>query len=317
VTRRKKEPQDWLRDQLSQISSIGKAAARIRPGVTHDYGEHTALKLAALNHALSVFTDVAWKYVHVEHWYRSLVYVDLFAGCGVTRTPKGRDFLAGSPLLAASTRRPFDRMVLVEKDEGLADVLRQRLAPLPLALAPSVLAQDCNKPIAGVDGADSSRDLVFVAVDPEGLEFDWDRLVAISERFPAADFFFNFTAGTKRVLAAATAAGRESPALRRATGLTVRQVLDSAGGDAAQAFEGQIREVLGKKFGGTSTIYDRGGNPIYNLMLYSRQTRGGSLYAVRGYGAIHTRLEGLRADDVDLALNTVKARRLEDAAERP
>jgi three-Cys-motif partner protein len=309
-----KTARDWLVDQLRPISAWGRAAATIRPDVAHEYGEHTALKLAALNHALSVFTDVAWTYVHEKRWFGSMVYVDLFAGCGVTRTPSGGDFLAGSPILAANTKRRFDRMVLVEQDELHATTLRARLGALPGAPPHEVLNQDCNRTIRGVDGGEPARDLVFVAVDPEGLDFDWDRLVAISERFEAADFFFNFTSGAKRVMAAAAASGRESPTIKRSTGLTVREVLDTAAGDPGRAFEGQVKSVLGKKIGGTSTVLNRAGNPIYRVMLYTRNTRGGSGYAVHGYGAMHGRLASLTPDDVDLAMNVIKRRRLEDTA---
>ncbi len=305
----RKTAQEWLRGHVSKLCKLGDEAARTQPEVHHNYGPHTVLKLAALNHALDVFSPIARSVVRNGQFDRS-VYLDLFGGCGVTRIPELGDFVAGSPVLAANAKTPFDELLIVEKNKRYHEALEQRLsavgAPKMRALHGDVnsLAEQLASYIS------ERRSIVFACVDPEGMEIFWRTMEAVSRPSPATDFFVNLTCGAERALAEATSGGKSLKAVERMMGESLGEVLTNGAGKIAAQYVAKIKEVLGKQLGEASLIHDGSGTPRYRLLLYARETQSGSPWE-RGYADIHRRLSDLTVEDARGALNIVKGRAID------
>lgn len=271
---------------------------------------HTALKLAALNHALDIFTPIARKQADRGREYGRSVYVDLFAGCGVTKTPKG-DWLAGSPIIATNSKAPFDTIILVEKGSERVDVLRKRLHAVsaPGRPSPTYIVGDCNALASRVTGLLRPNDLVFVVVDPEGMEIHWETLRDIVRACPASDLFINFTTGVSRVLGEAEARGATSGTLERFTGKDLAEVLaeTGTGSEILDIYERGLEEQLGKPLGRAPLVSTETGQPRYHLLIRTRRTPRGSPYW-EGYEALNRRLSGLTAVEAAQAIDIVKGR---------
>jgi three-Cys-motif partner protein len=119
---------------------------------------------------------------------KSLVYVDLFAGPGVLVTKESRTRKPGSVLLAASTEKPFNRIIACEKDPALADALRQRLASCGVGSRAVVIEGDCHEQIDKVIGEIPKESLTLAFVDPEGLHVKFTTLKALANSENAVDF---------------------------------------------------------------------------------------------------------------------------------
>jgi three-Cys-motif partner protein len=303
----KKTPIQWLAGQIEFVHSWGKEVGPLVDGVYHDYGAYTGLKLAALNHSIGVFSRIAG--VYKDRWnYDSSAFVDLFAGCGVTRVRGTGDFLAGSPIIAAHAISPFTKLVCVEKRPDFAEALRTRLrAVRPMGV--TVIEDDCNSAIDRVIGELGEHPLVFVNVDPEGMEIRWDTITRLSASHKAMDFMVNLTYGAERELAAARKTGKHARTLEALAGASVEEILLDESGNLSDFYQKQIRGVLGKRIGDSSLIRGGDSQPVYRLLVYTRSTRANSPFA-QGYADLHKRLGGVTCDDVLGVLNDLNGRSL-------
>jgi hypothetical protein len=59
--------------------------------------------------------------------WKSLAYLDLYAGSGQSRLPETNEILLGSPLIALSLDVQFDRYVFCERDEAKLHALENRV----------------------------------------------------------------------------------------------------------------------------------------------------------------------------------------------
>jgi three-Cys-motif partner protein len=296
---------DWLRDHLTAISESGEEAVANSPDTFNEYGYHSGLKLAALRHALDVFTPVAHSRVVSGHFDRA-VYVDLFAGAGVVRTPFG-DHLAGSPLIASASKRPFDQYILIERDSQRAAALCGRLPKDCLSKA-TVIPGDCNQVIDQVVKALDGNPIVFVVIDPEGLDIKWSTVEMLGSTHEAIDFFVNVPHGADREVAAAEAMGRSSPKTEDLTGLPFTEVLKRVEqGGVSSVYAGQLDGVLGKAIGTRMPIRDDHSRPTYELLMYTRRTWAGSGFAA-GYKALGARLKDVDAKDVEALMHQIRGR---------
>jgi three-Cys-motif partner protein len=110
-----------------------------------------------------------------------LVYVDLFAGAGIC-TLKGRSKrrLPGSAIIAAHAPRPFEKIIVCEKDPSLAAACRKRLASTQVADRCEVLVGDCNQLVAEVVRRIPNRALTLAFVDPKGLDAQFSTVAQLS-----------------------------------------------------------------------------------------------------------------------------------------
>jgi three-Cys-motif partner protein len=300
----KKTPREWLVRQIGFLHAWGNEVGPAVEGVHHDYGAYTGLKLAALNHAVGVFSRIAGAYM--GRWnYDGSVFVDLFAGCGVTRVRSTGDYLAGSPIIAAHAISPFTKIVCVERRKEYAAALRKRLQLVRPSEA-VVLEGDCNSIVDQVVHQLGEHPLAFVNVDPEGMEILWGTMEALAASHGAMDFMVNLTYGAERELAAGRA-GKRVGALEGMAGAPIEEILLDSSGDVSDYYQTRIRQVLGKRYGDSTLIRGDDSQPMYRLLLYTRKTRGDSPFA-RGYADLHQRLSGVNAQDVLGALNDIEGR---------
>jgi three-Cys-motif partner protein len=121
-----------------------------------------------------------------------LVYVDLFGGAGVCAL-KGRSKqrFPGSAIIAAHAPRPFEKIIVCEKDPSLAAACRARLAKTAVADRCEVLVGDCNELVAQVVRKIPSRALTLAFIDPKGLDAQFSTVAALS-RNARVDFVVLF-----------------------------------------------------------------------------------------------------------------------------
>jgi three-Cys-motif partner protein len=302
----RKTPREWLARQIGFISKWGEEVAPSAPDVYHDYGAYTGLKLAALNHAIGVFSRIAG--ANTGKWnYDGSVFVDLFAGCGVSKVRSTGDYLAGSPIIAAHAISPFTKIVCVERRPDFVAALRTRLG-LVRPNGAVILEGDCNAVVHQVVKEMGDHPLALVNVDPEGMEILWGTMEVLAGSHGAMDFMVNLTYGAERELAAARG-GKKVGALEGLAGVPVREILLDSSGNLSNFYEDRIREVLGKRYGESTLIRGDDSQPMYRLLLYTRKTRGDSPFA-QGYADLHQRLSGVTGQDVLGALNDIKGRSL-------
>lgn len=303
----RRTPEEWLERQVRFLSEWGDEVARIDPDVHHTYGAHTGLKLAALNHAVGVFAPIASRVVELG-LYQDSMFLDLFAGCGVTRVPETGDYLAGSPVIALHARPQFNKILCIEKQPEYCQTLERRLKG-STTVSVSVVTGDCNEVTKELESVIDRRTIVFAAVDPEGMEILWSTMQRLSGATHAMDFFVNFTFGAERELAAARQAERASPMIEGLMGERLESILLDDSGNLTSRYEDQVRTVLGKLVGDSSLVKGATGQPLYHVLIYARRTKGGSPWG-KGYADIHRRLETLTPDHVLGALNRIKKRGL-------
>ncbi len=299
----KKTNREWLRDQVDFICDLGSLVGPVRPSASHSYGVHTVLKLAALNHCLGVFLPIARKYIDDYHRFDSAVYVDLFAGCGASKVPDTGEWLAGSPILAAGSRRVFDKIICMEKNDASCDALRERLARFPKRDS-VVLNGDCNELVRDLRQSVGYRNpLAFVFVDPEGMETNWTTLKIMSETFPCMDLLLNFSYGAERVLGDLRS-GRDvnEQLMKTFAGQDWPMLLLKEDKTAVDFVEAKISEVLGKPVGNKVLIRDLNNRPVYFLLVRVRRTRGGSPF-FGAYEDMLGRVNGLGPKEVVGVLN--------------
>jgi three-Cys-motif partner protein len=301
----RKTPREWLARQIGFLHAWGEEAGP-KAEVYHDYGAYTGLKLAALNHAVGVFSRIAGAYI--GRWnYDGSVFVDLFAGCGVTKVRKTGDYLAGSPIIAAHAISPFTKIICVERRPEYASALRARMATVrPSGL--TIIEGDCNLVVDRIVQEMGDHPLAFVNVDPEGMEILWRTMERLAVSHGAMDFMINLTYGAERELAAARG-GKRVGALEDLAGANIEDILLDPSGNVSEFYEARVREVLGKRYGDSTLIRGEDSQPLYRLLLYTRKTRGDSPFA-EGYADLHKRLSGVTAPDVLGALNDLTGRSL-------
>ena len=133
----------------------------------------TFLKLWWWHRYVAITTEAL---VRPGKWPNHLVYVDLFAGPGVLESRgEGRRF-PGSPMIAAHTPKPFDRLIFCEQNRRLADACEKRLANWGAADRSIVVCGDCNERIGEIAASILGDSLTLAFVDPTGLHARFETL---------------------------------------------------------------------------------------------------------------------------------------------
>jgi three-Cys-motif partner protein len=78
--------------------------------------------------------------------WKSLAYLDLYAGSGQSLLPETNEILLGSPLIALSLDVQFDRYVFCEKDEAKLSALETRIKSRFPAASVKFVCGDCDDP---------------------------------------------------------------------------------------------------------------------------------------------------------------------------
>lgn len=124
-----------------------------------------------------------------KNW-RAIHYIDLFAGPGRNRLDDGRT-IHGSPILALSQPRPFDRYSFGDSDVASMNALKLRCSKFGEKVEKTeYLLGDANTMVEGVcryirdvdgqyiQGKWPSLNLAFL--DPEGLELHWETVAKLA-----------------------------------------------------------------------------------------------------------------------------------------
>lgn len=99
------------------------------------------------------------------------VYIDLFAGCGVSKIKKTSKILPASPLVTMDIRDPFDKYIFCDIDEKKLDALKKRQENLFPGLSAKFIAGDVNANVSSIlehvpKGSKDNTVLTFCLVDP-------------------------------------------------------------------------------------------------------------------------------------------------------
>jgi three-Cys-motif partner protein len=121
--------------------------------------------------------------------WRSINYIDLFAGPGKNLLPDKRIIL-GSPLLALSQKQPFDHYFFSDLDDENIEALKKRCAIFPNEFSKITFeVKDANKTVKNVVNTISDinkftsekwSSLNLALLDPEGLELHWDTVALLA-----------------------------------------------------------------------------------------------------------------------------------------
>ena len=163
-------------------------------------GDWAKEKLSILQRFISMFTTS----MRNKKW-SALNYIDLEAGPGKNRVKDTDDVFLGSPLIALTTRYPFDNYFFVEEKQENFESLERRVRASPLLDRVELYNDDCNVVIGKIVGkikeieSRSSKDrwqcLNLVFIDPQGLEIHWDTIKELATE-TRSDVVMNFSTST-------------------------------------------------------------------------------------------------------------------------
>jgi three-Cys-motif partner protein len=267
-------------------------AARVRFGfpdglATRGVRRWTLDKLAILAYYLPSFAAICQK--QAQGWY----YIDGFAGSGVN-VVSGEGWYKGSAILGMSTEPSAAAALLIERDGGQADALRQRAAEFR---SPATVIQgDANVELpTALAGTFTNRHLPALCVlDPEGLELRWETIEAVARHrlrqyAPYELVIYFSTPGVARISGRTGASEAYRDTLRRLFGQANQQWEDIAGehmagnlppGHAGREYRALYREQV--RTLGYSTVIDRpvessDGTLIYHLIMATNNDVGAEI----------------------------------------
>ncbi len=113
------------------------------------------------------------------------VYIDLYAGGGISHVQGTRTFLKGSPIIALTVECPFDKYIFCEEDEDLLAALKARSERIAPGANISCVQGSCDAKVAEIceaipKGSSENRVLSLCFVDPFdfGIKFETLRRLA-------------------------------------------------------------------------------------------------------------------------------------------
>jgi three-Cys-motif partner protein len=114
----------------------------------------------------------------MKHKWNQRVYVDLYAGAGISRIEGTSAFLKGSPLIALTVPDPFDKYIFCEEDEALLSALKARVQRMAPQANVQYIAGSCDAKIDEIcshipKASPTNKVLSLCMVDPFdfGLKF--------------------------------------------------------------------------------------------------------------------------------------------------
>ncbi|EUJ10547.1 hypothetical protein Meth11DRAFT_1371 [Methylophilaceae bacterium 11] len=164
---------------------------------THKFGGNwTTLKLNALAAYLSGYASA----LSGQAWCNR-VYIDAFSGtghCDIT-SEDGEKQIDGSAKIALDTKPNFHNLFFIDKKKKHTKAL-QALCNQYTDQQTSVIYEDANHAIPKILNNLRPNDRGVIFIDPYGMDFNWNTLVAVSKSkldvwylFPLSGFFRNST----------------------------------------------------------------------------------------------------------------------------
>ena len=118
-----------------------------------------------------------------------LHYIDLFAGAGLEQIRNG-PLEWGSPLIAAQSPLPFDRMHICELDSKCFNTLRERLQRFPQPNEPQMIHGNANLKVGEIVNELPRGSLSLAFLDPTGLHLHFETLRQLAVRRVDLVIFF-------------------------------------------------------------------------------------------------------------------------------
>jgi three-Cys-motif partner protein len=78
------------------------------------------------------------------------IYIDLFAGCGVSKIKNTKKILAASPLLTMDIKNPFDKYIFCDIDNEKLDALKNRQKKIFPGLSVEFVSGDVNTNVSSI-----------------------------------------------------------------------------------------------------------------------------------------------------------------------
>jgi three-Cys-motif partner protein len=142
--------------------------------MNEDVGSWSAEKYGAFRLYAQIFSNT------MKDKWKSLTYLDLYAGAGQSRVKSTGELLLGSPLIALSLDLQFHTYVLCEEDVEKLAALRARVNErFPQAKAIFVEG-DCNDTVEQIRVALPRGSLTLCFVDPYRLNIRFDTIRALA-----------------------------------------------------------------------------------------------------------------------------------------
>lgn len=142
--------------------------------MNEDVGTWTAEKYRQFQLYAQIFTKTM-----KEKW-KSLVYLDLYAGSGQSRVTGTNEILLGSPLIALSLDFQFDLNVFCEKDPAKLSALEHRVKKGFPNANTQFINGDCDDPGFQLGNAIPSGALTLCFVDPYSLDIRFRTLRSLA-----------------------------------------------------------------------------------------------------------------------------------------
>jgi three-Cys-motif partner protein len=139
---------------------------------------------------LERYIDVFVTSMRAQDW-RSLHYIDLFAGPGKCRDRQSGKIYRGSPLIALGADYPFTRYFFADLERENISALRQRCLASPLSDRVQYFTGDSNDLVDEIAKRISAIDREFIAdrwpslnlafLDPAGMDLHWETVKTLAK----------------------------------------------------------------------------------------------------------------------------------------
>jgi three-Cys-motif partner protein len=113
--------------------------------------------------------------------WKSLAYLDLYAGSGQSRIPDTNEILLGSPLIALSLDVQFDHYVFCEKNQKRLEALQKRVAKRFPRAKVKYIYGDCDDPSFQIGDAIPKNALTLCFVDPYSIGIHFSTIFSLSQ----------------------------------------------------------------------------------------------------------------------------------------
>lgn len=113
--------------------------------------------------------------------WKSLVYLDLYAGSGQSRVKGTSEILLGSPLIALSLDFQFDLYIFCERDGAKISALQSRVQQRFPNATVKFMSGDCDNPSSRIGEAIPKGALALCFVDPYSLDIQFGTLRSLAQ----------------------------------------------------------------------------------------------------------------------------------------
>lgn len=124
----------------------------------------------------------------MKHKWDQRVYVDLYAGAGISRIEGTNTFLKGSPLIALTVPDRFDKYIFCEEDEALLEALKERARRIAPQADVQYVSGSCDARVEEICGhipkaSPTNKVLSLCMVDPFDFGLKFNTLSRLSSFF--------------------------------------------------------------------------------------------------------------------------------------